>query len=311
MTELKKYVIGIDGGGTKTNALLVSLDGTVVAEASAGSTQLHIVGIKDSSQILFDLIQKCSVQAGLTAESIHNVVLGISGAGRVADRSSLTTALQTTARKKKFPLNNIIVETDARIALEAAFAGGAGIIIIAGTGSVALYRTEDGKVLRAGGWGRLLGDEGSGFAVGRDGLNAVLRQHDRRGGKTELTSKALAHFQVSSIDELIQILYYGKGDISSFAPRVCEAAAMFDHVAHSILVRNAAELMDHVRVLIMQSRPRKMIPLALMGGLLEAESLYSKMVREKIISTLPNVVVQKPKFSAAFGAAIIGLNAFR
>lgn len=311
MGEFRKYVIGIDGGGTKTNALLVNFDGTVVAEASAGSTQLQTVGVKESSQILFDLIFQCCQQAGSTADSIHNVVMGIAGAGRASDRSDLVSSLQSIAAKKKFPLNNITVETDAHIALEAAFAGGPGIIVIAGTGSIALYRTEDGKILRTGGWGKLLGDEGSGYAVGRDGLNAVMRQYDNRGDKTELTKKALVHFQSGSIDELIQMIYYGKADVSSFAPRVCEAASAFDHVAHSVLVKNATELMDHVRVLIMQSRPKKKIPVALMGGMLESDTPYSKMVREKIISSLPNVVVQKPKFPAAFGAAIIGLNAFK
>ncbi|MBA4311420.1 MAG: hypothetical protein C0417_02205 [Chlorobiaceae bacterium] len=309
--ELRKYVIGIDGGGTKTNALLVNFDGTVVAEASAGSTQLQTVGVKESSQILFDLIFHCCQQVGSTADSIHNVIMGIAGAGRVSDRTDLVSSLQSIAAKKKFPLNNITVETDARIALEAAFAGGPGIIVIAGTGSIALYRTEDGKILRTGGWGKLLGDEGSGYAVGRDGLNAVMRQYDNRGDKTELTRKALTHFQVNSTDELIQMIYYGKADVSSFAPRVCEAASAFDHVAHSVLVKNATELMDHVRVLIMQSRPKKKIPVALMGGMLESDTPYSKMVREKIISSLPNVVVQKPKFPAAFGAAIMGLNAFK
>ncbi|MBI5021813.1 MAG: hypothetical protein HZB59_10275 [Ignavibacteriales bacterium] len=311
MGELRKYVIGIDGGGTKTNALLVNFDGTVVSEASTGSTQLQTIGIKESSQILFDLIFQCCQQAACTADSVHNVVMGIAGAGRASDRSNLVSSLQSIAVKKKFPLNNITVETDARIALEAAFAGGPGIIIIAGTGSIALYRTEDGKLLRTGGWGKILGDEGSGFSVGRGALNAVMRQHDNRGDKTELTKKALDHFQVSTIDDLIQKIYHGSADVASFAPRVCEAASAFDHVARSVLVKNANELMDHVRVLIMQSRPKKKIPVALMGGMLETDTPYSKMVREKIISSLPNVVVQKPKFPAAFGAAIMGLNAFK
>jgi N-acetylglucosamine kinase-like BadF-type ATPase len=76
-------------------------------------------------------------------------------------------------------------------------------------------------------------------------------------------------------------------------------------------VKNATELLDLVRVLIMQVRPKKKLPVALMGGMLESENVYSKMVRDKIIHALPHVVVQKPKFPAAFGAAIIGLKAFK
>lgn len=311
MGELRKYVIGIDGGGTKTNALLVGLDGTVATEATTGSTQIQTIGVKEAAHVLFDLIFTCCQQGACSADAIQSVILGVAGAGRASDRNDLMSTLQTLSSKKKFPLKNIIVETDARISLEAAFAGGPGIIVIAGTGSIALYRNEDGKILRTGGWGKILGDEGSGFSIGRDALNAVMRQHDNRGVNTELTKKALSHFQVSTVDDLIQKIYHGSADIASFAPRVCEAAVAFDHIAHSVLVKNASELMEHVRVLIMQSRPKKKLPVALMGGMLESDTIYSKMVREKIINSLPNVVVQKQKFPAAFGAAIIGLNAFK
>jgi N-acetylglucosamine kinase-like BadF-type ATPase len=208
-------------------------------------------------------------------------------------------------------LKNITVETDARIALEAAFAGGPGIVVIAGTGSMALYRTEDGKILRAGGWGKLIGDEGSGYLIAQDALRAVMRQSDGRGEKTELTKKAFYHFGIASLDELIQKIYYEKADIASFVPKVFEAVTEHDRVAQMILVKNAGELAELVRVLTMQVRPKKKLPVALMGGLLRAENPYSKIVKEKIISSLPNIVVQNPKFSAAFGAAIIGLNAFR
>jgi N-acetylglucosamine kinase len=304
-------VVGIDGGGTKTHALIVGQDGAVFAEHSGGPSQIQTFGVKLVAASLFDLIRECCKKADCEHENLQSVVMGIAGAGRASDRAELSDTLRALSLRKKFPLKNITIETDARIALEAAFAGEPGVVAIAGTGSIALYRTEDGKLLRSGGWGKIIGDEGSGYNIAKDALGAVMRQFDGRGEKTELTKKAFAHYDISSHDELIAKIYHEKVDIASFTPKVFEAVVERDRVAHMILLKNATELAELVRVLIMQVRPKKKLPVALMGGLLESENPYSKIVKEKIISSLPNILIQKPKFSSAFGAAIIGLNAFR
>ena len=311
MSEQKRYVIGVDGGGTKTHAVLVGLDGSVAADSCGGPSNLQREGIHRASITIFELFLECCRKAQCTAENVQNIVLGLAGAGRVSDRAELIDNLLAHGVKRKFPLKRVQVETDVRIALEAAFAGGPGIVLIGGTGSVALYRTEDNQFLRAGGWGYIFGDEGSGYAIGRDGLNAVFRQHDGRSEKTLLTKKAFEHYGQENIDGLMTKIYIDHADIASFAPKVFEASVERDRVANGILIRNATELVEHVRVLVMQVRPKKKLPVALMGGLLEAENVYSKTVREKIIHALPHVVVQKPKFDAAFGAAIIGISAFK
>jgi N-acetylglucosamine kinase-like BadF-type ATPase len=311
VTNQKRYVIGVDGGGSKTHVLLVNPDGSVVAESSGGPTNLQVVGINQAASTLFELIHETCKKENCLPESLQSIVLGLAGAGRASDKTALLDALYAVSKKKKFPLINIIVESDARIALEAAFAGGAGIVLIAGTGSIALYRTEDGKILRAGGWGKILGDEGSGYAIAKTALNAVLRQHDSRGEKTILTTKMLEHYELSVIEELIPKIYQEGADIASFTPKVFEAAFERDRIANNILIENANELANLIRILVMQVRPKKILSVAMMGGLIEAENIYSKLVKGKIISSLPQIVIQKPKFPAAFGAAIIGLNAFR
>jgi len=311
VTDYKRFVIGVDGGGTKSHAILVALDGTVIAESRGGPTNLQTAGIQAAVKTIFELISDCCKQASCPSDALESIVLGLAGAGRVLDRTELHNTLSDLSLKKKFPLKNIIVETDARIALEAAFAASPGVVLIAGTGSIALYRTEDGKILRAGGWGSILGDEGSGFAISRDALNAVMRQYDGRGEKTILTKKALSHFNVTSVEDVISKIYHDREDVSAFCPKVLEAVMERDHIAHNILVKNAGELVELVRVLTMQVRPKKKLPVCMMGGLLESENEYSKLVKEKIVRSLPHVVVQKPKFPAPYGAAILGLNAFR
>ncbi len=287
------------------------MDGAVLGESFGAASNLHVVGVKAAAETLFDLISDCCAKADCPPEGLQQVVLGLAGAGRSSDRSELSEEIAAVAARKKFALKNVAVETDARIALEAAFPGGPGIVLIAGTGSIALYRTEDDKLIRAGGWGYLLGDEGSGFAIARDAMNSVLRQHDGRSEKTDLTKKALTHFGVATVDELIPKIYHNGCDLASFTPKVLEAVAERDRIAHMVMVKNSTELVELVRVLTMKVRPKKKLPVCLMGGLLESENIYSKMVKEKIMHSLPLVVIQKPKFPAAFGATIIGLNAFR
>ena len=311
MADQKRYVIGVDGGGSKTHALLVGSDGAVAAESHGGPSNLQREGIHKACITIFELFLDCCRQAQCTCEHVHNIVLGLSGAGRASDRTELIEGLLALGLKRRFPLKRVQVETDVRVALEAAFAGAPGIVLISGTGSIALYRTEDSQFLRAGGWGYILGDEGSGYAIARDGLNAVLRQQDGRSEKTLLTKKALECFGESTVDGLITKIYVDHADIASFAPKVFEATVERDRVATGVLIKNSTELVELVRVLVMQVRPKKKLPVALMGGLLDAENVYSKMVRDKIIHALPHVVVQKPKFAAAFGAAMLGLNAFR
>lgn len=313
MSDRKRYVVGIDGGGSKTHGLLVGMDGTILGECTAGPANLMSLGIPKSAHLLYELIQQCcGKDPQCTPESLDSTVLGIAGAGRANDRAELVNEILALGLKHKFPLKNVTVETDARIALEAGLAGQmTGIVVIAGTGSIALYRTPDRRLLRAGGWGNILGDEGSGFAIGRDALNIVMRQYDGRSEKTLLTDKALDHFGASAVDDLITKIYHDRADVAAFVPRVFEAAVERDRFANAILVRNAAELVELARVLTMQERPKQKLPVVLMGGLVETENVYSKLVREKIAHSLPQVVIQKPKFPAAFGAAIIGLNAFR
>jgi glucosamine kinase len=311
VSESKQYVLGVDGGGSKTNAVIVGMDGNVLAEAQGGPTNLMTVGVKGAVPIIFDLVKSCAEKINAEATSLSSIVIGIAGAGRAVERTEFLNALLLHGQKKKFPLKQVRIETDARIALEAAFAGGPGIVVVAGTGSIALYRTEDNKILRAGGWGKLVGDEGSGYVIGRDALNAVMRQADGRGEKTVLTQKAFEHFGVKAAEDIVAKIVYDRLDIASFAPKVFEAVVERDRTAHLLIVKNANDLADHVRVLVMKSSPKKMLAVALMGGILEAENVYSKLVKEKINHSLPQVVVQRPKFPAAFGAAIMALNAFR
>lgn len=310
----KQWVLGIDGGGTKTDAILVATDGSFGAAESAGPSNLNTVGVERAARIVLELTQKCCLKVACGPEHLFAVGIGLAGAGRTADRVEFNRSLLEFGREQDFPLSVVVVETDWRIALEAAFPTGPGIVLIAGSGSIACARGDNGRLYRAGGWGRILGDEGSGFVLGRDALNAALRAYEGRGDQTILLEYALQHFVVSSVDELMGKIYREHVDVVSllagFAPKVLYAEAQRDTVAHNILMRGANELADIIRGLVMQIRPNRKLPVAMMGGLLDNENVYSNMGKETILRMLPQVVIQKPKFPPAYGAAILAFQPF-
>jgi len=270
---------------------------------------MQVVGAQKAAETILNLVKDCCTKQGCKSSEIGVIVLGLAGAGRESDRTELLNQLQSAASAQSVTLNKIIIETDARIAIEAAFAGSSGIVVIAGTGSIGLYRTDDQQFLRAGGWGRILGDEGSGYAIARDALAAVLLEYDGRGPQTSLSAKALDYFQVPTPEELITKIYSDKIDIQVFTSRVFRAADEGDAVAKEILEKNANALVNIVQTLIAKGKERKRYPVVLMGGVLEKENPYSKLVKEKMTQAVPNILLMKSKFPTVFGAALMGLNA--
>ena len=305
-----KWILGVDGGGTKTTAILVGEDGTFGAQESAGGASLTTVGIDAAAKIVFDLARKCCSVVSCSAEQLHAVGVGLAGAGRAVDRDELHRMLNEQGRRADFPFSKIVVEPDWRVALEGAYPVSPGVVLIAGTGSIGCARGEDKTLHRIGGWGRILDDAGSAYALGRDGLQAGLRAQEGLGDATILAEYALQHFDVASFDDLVGKVYRGAADVASFASKIFVAASQRDHIAHAILSRGAGALVEIVRALIMKIQPKRRIPVALMGGLLEKENVYSALVKERLVGTLPQVFVQKPKFPAAYGAAILAFQPF-
>ena len=312
MEQMKdqQCVLGIDGGGTKTHAVLLKVDGSLAGEATAERSNVQIVGAKRAAEIILKLAKECCEKTACRLGDIQSIGIGLAGAGREADRTAFVDEFRLLAKKEKIQLPSPLVETDARVALEGAHPTMPGIVLIAGTGSIACSKSNEGKVDRVGGWGRIVGDEGSGYAIGCDAVNAVLRAHDGRGDRTVLLDLVKKHFQVSAIEDVIPQIAKDHGMLSEFAPLVLEAELQRDHVAHTILFRAAGELADLVRSLVMKLQPKRKLPVVMLGGLLEKENVYSRMVKERIIRPLPQVVIQKAKFPPAYGAAILAFRPF-
>ena len=213
--------VGIDGGGTRTTAVATGPDGRVVARAEGEAGIVKVLEPAAGVSILVGLTRRAAAAAGAPEAPVAALCCALSGAGREPERVALEAALRATGVAQC-----IRVTTDAEGAMADAFGtGAAGILLIAGTGSIAWGRDAAGRTARAGGWGFQLGDEGSGYFLGMAALQAVVRAHDGRAPETTLTADVLERTGVGAVEGLIAWTAAAtKGDVGALAPGVCAAA---------------------------------------------------------------------------------------
>lgn len=211
--------------------------GEVLAEARRGGANLQAVGELEVEKVLHDVMEEALGDSEIRPAAI---CLGIAGVDRPDDARVMEQIMRRIGYKSR-----VLIVNDALVALEAGAPGRPGVVIISGTGSIAYGRNESGQAARSGGWGYVLGDEGSGYWIGRAALRAVLRAEDRRGQATALTQLLLAHFGVDQPQGLIHAVYHSNlkpSAIGSLAQCVHQAYAAGDEVAVGILRGAANEL---------------------------------------------------------------------
>lgn len=308
MRSAVAYFLGVDGGGSKTAAIVVDESMSVVGEGKAGPSNYLRVGIDDAARELNTAILGACYAAKLQPEEIVWTYCGIAGADHVGHRGVLVDAV-----KRTFPLANFTIDSDARVALTGAIGFGSGIVVIAGTGSVAFGRNEDRTEARAGGWGPTLGDEGSGYAIARRGLSAVVRAFDGRGESTLMTDLLCNRYAMCEPDELPYFVYAPSthaNDIAVYCRMVFEAANNGDHVAMQICEEEGTELgltaSTVARKLGLVEHP---FPVAYVGGAFNAGELLLGPMRRQLAEDAPRAVLRPPNESPVFGAARMAIRA--
>ena len=304
-------VLGVDGGGTRSTGLVADLSGNILTTRETGATNPNVVGFAAAARTIFDLITRCCEEAHCSTDDLRSVVLGVAGARVLEFRERIRDEVNACSQKrggKQLPLS---IETDARIALEGAFDGGPGVVLIAGTGSIIIGKTGRGDVLSVGGWGRILGDEGSGFAIGRDGIRALTSFFDGRTGDTKLRALVTEAYGWKDREDVVRAVYQESFDLASLAPLVMEAAVDHDLVCQKILQNSAAQLVDQLRSVVMQMGVLRKVCVVLSGGLVDHETVFSNVLQLKIMKLLPQVEVQKAVYPPARGAVRIAINRIR
>ena len=230
------HVLGIDVGGSKTVCLLADASGRIERTSRGPGANLQASGELEVEKI----VHRTMEEALTDHERPAVVCMGIAGVDREDDARVVTAIMRRISHGSR-----VLVVNDALIALVAATGDLPGIVIVAGTGSIAYGRNARGQAARAGGWGHMIGDEGSGYWIGRQALAAAVREVDGPGPRTTLTEDVLAHFGAADAEGLVRIVYnreVPRANVATLGPTVQRARDRGDAVAMQILERAADEL---------------------------------------------------------------------
>lgn len=302
-----KYVIGIDGGGTKTLLKIADLKGNLLAVCEGGPSNINSQGREYVKNVLEDIIQLGIKKIKEDIEDCCSLCIGTAGVDRSEDKKIVEDIMRSIGIK-----NKLIVTNDAETALYGGVSGGEGIIVISGTGSICFGRNSSGEVCRAGGWGHILGDEGSGYDIGRRALISIARSSDGRDDGTLLTSMVLEHLKLKNPEDIIGFVYRsstGKREISEIAKIVDNAYKMGDNTSKRILKYSAEELYKCTLPVIKKLNfTDKAVNMAVSGSVLTKNQYIFSEFKGMVNKTYPLINVSGMKNDAAWGAVLMALN---
>ena len=297
------HVLGIDAGGTKTMCLLADEHGAIVSEARGPGANLHAAGELAVEKALHDVMERAIGDRAIVPAAI---CLGIAGVDRDDEAQVVRAMMRRIGYKSR-----ILVVNDALIALMAGACDAPGVVIIAGTGSIVYGRNGSGEAARAGGWGHMIGDEGSGYWIGREALAAVMRAADGRGPESALTAQILAHFKVDDVSRLPRIVYdraHPPMSVAALGPIVQRAAEQGDAVAMRVLERAADELVLGARSVTTRLEMRgDAFVFHLAGGAFRVVPWLAHELTRRLVENAPRSTVQMLYAEPAVGAVWLAL----
>lgn len=297
------FVLGIDAGGTKTICYLADSRGTILNESRMGGANLQALGELEVEKVLHTVMDEAIGGRPVVPAAI---CLGIAGVDRAEDAAVVRAIMRRIGFKAR-----VIVTNDALVALVAGVGHEPGIVIISGTGSIAYGRNAANEAARAGGWGYVLGDEGSGYWIGRHALRAVVRHADGRGQPTSLTPRILAHFHIERPEQLVHEVYHGAlrpSAIASLARAVEDAAADGDATATAILDNAARELVACAASVTRRLNLEQVsFRFVLAGGIFRAVPWLASAMHERLPDVAPRARITLLDQEPAAGAVQLAL----
>lgn len=294
---MRAIAVGVDAGGTSTKAS-ASRDGETYGSARGEAANASAIGFERASAAI-----ACVIEEALQGERPQAICVGAAGAGRAEAARAFEAALQ-----ERFPDARINVCDDARIALRAAVPVGDGIVLISGTGSIA-YGEFGSTALRAGGYGYLVGDEGSGFAIGSAAVRLLLRSYDGRSVADAFTAALASHLGATCANDVLERVYRSEHPVrtlAGLAPMVIESANAGERAANKILQAAALDLSELVKSLLRSADAgRAELPVVFAGGLLRENSLLTYLLETRLANEHPFLHAVKGAPAPQFGALAI------
>jgi N-acetylglucosamine kinase-like BadF-type ATPase len=295
-----ELVLGIDAGGTFTRCNIANTSGRILSAGIAGPSNVNFISPSSARRSF----EKALTEATCTISG--KIAMAVVAGPHLPDKVS---ALVSHYSKAKTVL--LIDEFTAALAAGLCRTGGWGVVVLAGTGSFCKGRTADGKEAYSGGWGPLVGDDGSSYDIARNALRAVARAYDERSEKTLLTDIMLSHLKIQRVPDLKRRLYrppFKRHKLAALSQFVSQAASRGDRVAKEIL-RNAgvrlADLAAPVAVALFEDKAP--FPIVLSGGVLQGEPLVASATKEKLQELRPNAEVIVSPLEPIAGTILIGL----
>jgi len=301
--------LGVDGGGTKTHAVLIDEKRDFVGEAFSGASNPLRVGIEKAAENILAAVDAACDAADRNRGDVVSAEIGLAGVRREDLRQRVRERIV-----QRLAVRNVTVVTDAEIALYGATDGKAGMVIIAGTGSICCGRNDRGDIATAGGWGPLAGDEGGGAGIARRALQAIAKGSDGRAKQTLLSSAAIEYFRAGKLEDLSVAIYAPSVDnqkIAGFARLVIDIARQGDAVAIEVVAEAGRELGLSARAVIEKLKmERRKFSVSFVGSIFRAGELISAPLLEIVHAIAPKAYLSEPIMLPAHAAARMAFAAY-
>jgi N-acetylglucosamine kinase-like BadF-type ATPase len=297
-----RYLLGIDGGATKTLAAVLDLERGSLHVGRGGPSNEDAVGAKAAVQALLDAAAEALAGAGIGEHDLASAVAAVAG----TDTASVTRHVHRARGESWIVVNDVVG------AWATATGGGPGVAAIAGTGSNVFGVGGAGRSWRTGGWGHLLGDEGSGYWLGAESIRAALRDRDASGTPTALSDAACAFFEQDTVEAVASLVYskpLTKGEIAAFAIETAKLAEHGDEVACELFERGAGLLGGQIAAVIEQAGLEGSFPVGLIGSAYKAGEVFLAPLRKRVAQAAPEAAISRVEMAPVGGSLLLAAQA--
>ncbi|MBL8164776.1 MAG: hypothetical protein JNJ61_22515 [Anaerolineae bacterium] len=304
---MTSYVLGIDGGGTKTQAVILNQDGVLCGVGMGGPANFDDIGVDAVRENLHRAVQQARQQAGLDDSPFAAAFLGIAG---VVSRTDHAIVSELAASLQLAPPAQVGIDHDCRIALAGGLSGRPGIVLIAGTGSSCFGVNAQGERWLVGGWGYIMGDDGSSYWLGCQALRAAVAAYDTRSPETLIRPRLMQALGISDMNDILHRVYVegmSRTQIAALAPIVTQAAREGDAVAIEMIERGASLLAYWIQTVKNKLAMPNATEVTLVGGLMRAGSIVQDTLSQAIQQCCPDCIITPPALPSNLGAGVLAL----